>query len=252
MMYPNPDEVPRVPIAKATVRDSQFVDVELRDVDAEAFQRLGVRQGDLLELSHGPLEPDGVQLVVEQVTRPAPTRVAPKPGVVVVTRPVGPAYEECRLLARGFSTGSKFTIVGSARIGEFTVHRNITVEGIGALKLHFAHGSQMVKLQFAKGTTIRIKERPCGVEEWTVLDMHTENLDRCPNCSGAKGKEFNSANLCQPGTQWALVHPAQASPQGLALYAEKSAPPRGASSLTEPSFLRWVARPDPRVAGGPR
>merc|ERR1712039_719173 len=85
-----------------------------------------------------------------------------------------------RVCMRGLLTGSKYTIVAGGRVGEFTVHRNITVEGIGALKLHFAHGSQMHKLQLTKGSAIKIKERPCGTEEWTVLEVHTENLDRCP------------------------------------------------------------------------
>merc|ERR1712050_33094 len=94
-------------------------------------------------------------------------------------------------------------IVAGGRVGEFTVHRNITVEGIGALKLHFAHGSQMHKLQLVKGSAIKIKERPCGTEEWTVLEVHTENLDRCPNCRSSTPQ--TSALPARSG-HWCTLH----------------------------------------------
>lgn len=246
MMFPNPDDVPRVPVVRAVLRESKFVDIELRPQAAEIFERVGVRAGDVIQLSEAPVEPDGVPFVVEQAVRPV-TRGPTPAGLIVTVRPLGPCYEEGRVCMRGLLTGSKYTIVAGGRVGEFTVHRNITVEGIGALKLHFAHGSQMHKLQLAKGSAIKIKERPCGTEEWTVLEVHTENLDRCPNCrtglSGPRAKDFDASDLCAPGTQWALVSPTRVPAQGVALFSERTTAP---SKGNEPPFLRLVARPDPR------
>merc|ERR1719350_414277 len=244
MMFPNPDEVPRLPIARSVLRESKFVDVELRPEAVETFAQLGIRQGDVVELSDAPVEPDGTPFIVDQAVRPMV-----RGGLVVTVRPVGPSLEEGRVCVKGLLTGSKFTIVGAGRVGEFTVHRNMTVEGVGALKLHFAHGSQMHKLQLSKGSAIKIKERPCGTEEWTVHEVHTENLERCPNCrtglSGPRAKEFDAADLCAPGTQWALVHPRNVPPQGVALFAERTGAPTTAADAPPP-FLRFVARPDPR------
>lgn len=244
MMYPNPDEVPRLPVARSSLRESRFVDVELRPEAVESFSRLGIRTGDVVELSEAPVEPEGIPFVVDQAIRPVA-----RGGLVVTIRPCGPSLEEGRVCVRGLLTGSKYTIVSGGRIGEFTVHRNITVEGIGALKLHFAHGSQLQKLQLARGCVIKIKEKPCGTEEWTVLEIHTENLDRCPNCrtglSGPRAKEFDATDLCAPGTQWALVHPSKVPPQGVALYSERTSAAPPAADGQGP-FLRFVARPDPR------
>lgn len=246
MMYPNPDEVPRLPCVRAVLRENRFVDVELREESAEAFTQLGIRAGDLVELTDAPVEPEGIVFIVEQAVRPAARQSGPA-GLIVTVRPVGPCFEEGRVCAKGLLTGSKFTILSGTRVGEFTVHRNLSVEGVGALKLHFAHGSQMHKLQLTKGAAIRIKERPCGTEEWTVLEVHTENLDRCPNCrtglSGPRAKDFDASDLCAPGTQWAIVHPTRVPPQGVALYAERVVNHNGQG---EPPYLRFVARPDPR------
>lgn len=243
MMFPNPDAVPRLPVARSVLREAKFVDVELPAESAEAFGQLGIRAGDFVELSEGPLEPRGIPFVVEQGARQVP-----RGGLVVTIRPVGWSLEEGRICAKGLQTGSKFTIMGAARMGEFTVHRNITVEGVGALKLHFAHGSQMMKCQLEKGTSIRIKEKPCGIEEWTVLEAHTENLERCPNCrtglSGPRAEKFDAADLCAPGTQWALVQPRHIPPHGVVFYAERTTPLSAAA--TAEAWMRFVARPDPR------
>lgn len=248
-MFPNPDAFPRLPVARTVLREHRYVDCELRAEAAEIYAKLGIRAGDVVELSEAPLEPEGMCFIVESAVRPL-IRVGQPAGLIITVRPVGPSLEEARVCAKGLLTGSKYTILSGTRIGEFTVHRNITVEGIGALKLHFAHGSQMHKLQLTKGAAIKIKERPCGTEEWTVLQVHTENLERCPNCrtglSGPRAKEFNAADLCAPGTQWALVCPTRVSPQGLALFSERLLPVPSPSSTLDQAFLRFVARPDPR------
>lgn len=242
MMFPNPDDVPRLPVARSVLRESRFVDVELHPEAVDEYGRLGIQQGDLVELSQAPIEPDGVPFVVDQSARS-------RGGLVVTVRPVGPSLEEGRVCVKGLLTGSKYTIVSGGRVGEFTVHRNMSVEGVGALKLHFAHGSQLQKLQMVRGCSIKIKEKPCGMEDWTVLEVHTENLERCPNCrtglSGPRAKEFNAEDLCAAGTQWALVHPKNVPPQGVALFAERTTatPP---AEMSQPPFLRFVARPDPR------
>jgi len=234
-MFPDPDVVPYLQIARSALRDSRFIDLELRPEAAEHLKELGIRPGDVVRLSAAPVEPAAAFVV----DRPA------RDGLVVTVRPEGPGGEEGRICARQLLSGSKFTILGAGRVGEFTVHRHVSIEGPSQLKLHFAHGAQLLKLQMSKGSTIRVKERPCGIEEWTVLDVHTENLDRCPNCrsglSGPRAKDFDPADLCAPGTQWALVHPSKQPPQGLALFAECAV-----AATPSPPTLRLLARPDPR------
>mmetsp|Transcript_106184 Transcript_106184/g.342537 ORF Transcript_106184/g.342537 Transcript_106184/m.342537 type:complete len:237 (-) Transcript_106184:39-749(-) len=235
MMFPDPDYVPHLQIARAALRDNRFIDIELRPEAAEAYRELGIRQGDVVRLSAAPVEPEAPAFVVDKPGRS---------GLVVTVRPEGPAGEEGRICQKQLLTGSKYTLLGTGRIGEFTVHRHVSIEGLDRLKLHFAHGSQLQKLQMTKGSVIKVKERPCGIEEWEVLDVHTENLDRCPNCrtglSGPRSKDFDPADLCAPGTQWALVQPSRPPPQGVAFFSERSGAPAAASTL------RLLARPDPR------
>jgi len=232
MMFPDPDAVPRLEVARAALRDSRFIDLELKAESQDSLRLLGLRPGDRVRLAGAPLEPEPA-LVVERPSRG---------GLVVTLRPEGPAGEEGRVCQRQLLTGAKYTILGLGR-PEFTVHRHVSLEGHDRLKLHFAHGSQLLKLQMAKGSVIRVKEKPCGIEEWTVLDVHTENFERCPNCrsglSGPRAKDFDPSDLCAPGTQWALVHPSRPPPQGLALFAERPA--------AAPATLRLLARPDPRT-----
>lgn len=245
MMFPNPDAVPHLFVTKSVLRESKYVDVELRPEAVDSYWQLGIIAGDVVELSDAPIDPPGIPFVIEQAVRG-------RGSLVVTVRPVGPSLEEGRVCSKRLLSGSKFTVVGgTGRVGEFTVHRNMSVEGLGALKLHFAHGSQLQKLGLTKGHPIRIKERPCDIEEWTVQEVHTENLDRCPNCStglsGPRAKEFNAADLCAPGTQWALVFPTRVPPQGLALFAERTEKtPSSQVTPGIPPFLRFVARPDPR------
>jgi len=235
-MFPDPDRVPRLQIARTALRDSRFIDLELRPEAAELLRELGLRPGDVVRLSAAPLEPCAASFVVD---RPA------REGLVLTVRPEGPAGEEGRICTRQLLSGSKYTILGAGRVGEFTVHRNVSVDGPCQLKLHFAHGAQLLKLQMAKGSVIKVKEKPCGIEEWIVMDVHTENLDRCPNCrsglSGPRAKDFDPADLCAPGTQWALVHPSKQPPQGLALFAECTV-----AASPVPPTLRLLSRPDPR------
>lgn len=244
MMFPNPDLVPRLPVMRAALREARLVDVELHPEATESFDYLGLRAGDVVQLSEAPVEPDGALFCIEQVSRSGKNG-----GLAITLRPIGPLLEEGKILVKGLLTGSKFTIVTGGRMGDFTVHRNITVEAGTALKLHFAHGSQMHKLQLSSGSSIKIKERPCGIEEWVVLEAHTENLERCPNCrtglSGPRAKDFDAADLCAPGTQWATVYPRNRPPEGYYFYAERTSP---AKPLLEglPPFMRFVARPDPR------
>mmetsp|Transcript_90781 Transcript_90781/g.270990 ORF Transcript_90781/g.270990 Transcript_90781/m.270990 type:complete len:238 (-) Transcript_90781:74-787(-) len=237
MMFPDPDYVPHLQIARTALRDNRFIDLELLPEAAGLLRELGIRPGDVVRLSAAPVEPCAAAFVVD---RPA------REGLVVTVRPEGMGGEEGRICTKQLLSGSKYTILGAGRVGEFTVHRNVSIEGPCQLKLHFAHGAQLQKLQMVKGSAIKIKEKPCGIEEWTVVDVHTENLDRCPNCrsglSGPRAKDFDPADLCAPGTQWALVHPSRQPPQGLALFAERAVAP-----APFPPTLRLLARPDPRT-----
>mmetsp|Transcript_54319 Transcript_54319/g.151237 ORF Transcript_54319/g.151237 Transcript_54319/m.151237 type:complete len:257 (+) Transcript_54319:85-855(+) len=236
MMYPNPDYVPLLVVAKSTLRESRFIDVELGPESAEPFGELGIRPGDVVALSAAPVEPDAPAFVVEAL---------PRKGLSLTVSPSGFLGEEGRICSRQLLTGSKYTILADGRVGEFTVHRHVSIEGTDQLKLHFAHGSQILKLSISKGSAIKIKEKPCGVEDWTVLEVHTENLERCPNCrtglKGPRSKEFNASDLCAPGTQWALVRPTHPPPKGVVLYGE-----RKVAVAASPAKLRLVARPDPR------
>eukprot|EP00928_Gymnodinium_smaydae_P040125 TRINITY_DN27266_c0_g1_i1.p1 TRINITY_DN27266_c0_g1~~TRINITY_DN27266_c0_g1_i1.p1 ORF type:complete len:238 (+),score=45.50 TRINITY_DN27266_c0_g1_i1:82-795(+) len=236
MMFPDPVRCPRLPVQRTVVRDHRFVDVELQPQAAVPLQLCPLFQGDVVSLTASPVEPDGARFVVDGVSRG---------GLAVSLRLEGPLGEEGRICAKGLLTGSKFTILANARVGEFTVHRHVSVDGTDRLKLHFAHGSQLVKLQLQRGSAIKIKERPCGFEDWMVVEAHTENLDRCPNCrtglSGPRSREFDAADLCAPGTQWALVEPRPAKPpaEGIAMFGERSTKPL-------PELLQLLARPDPR------
>lgn len=234
-MFPNPELVSPVPVHKLMVRDNRFIDIELKQDGAEAFHALNLRQGDIIKLSAPVLEPEPTALVLDRPTRG---------GFVLTVRPEGLYGEEGKIITRQSLSGSKFTVLGgrgAAKSGEFTVHRGFSLDETGLLKLHFAHGSQINKLMLTKGTDIKIKEKPCGVEEWTVVEAHTENLDRCPNCrTGGGPREFNAADLCPAGTQWALVQPTRSGNAGVALYAEKQL------ALTRPPTVRLAARPEPR------
>lgn len=236
-MFPNPEYVPPLKIARLAMRESRFFDVELQQDAAEGFAAVGYRPGDVVTMSASPVEPDTGVFVVDKPARG---------GLVLTVRPQGLGGEEGRICTRSLLKGSKYTIMGGGRVGEFTVHRHVSIEGVNGLRLHFAHGCQILKLQLKEGSAIKIKEKPCGIEDWTVSEVHTQDLDRCPNCrtglQGPRAKDFDSKDLCAPGTQWAVVHPAKQPSQGLALFGEGGA----VGTPSAPATLRLLARPDPR------
>ncbi|CAK0832259.1 unnamed protein product, partial [Prorocentrum cordatum] len=199
-----------LPVARLTVRpDCRFVDIDVRPVVPEDLDDWRAAIGDVVAFSEAPVEAplDVLEESVCDFVLDAPVRK----GTLLTARLLGPHGEETRVLTKRWQRGNSFTIL-QARPGapsEFTVHRNMDVDGVGTLKLHFAHGSQLLKLKVEQGSSIRLREKPCGIEEWEVLEVHTQDLERCPNCrSGPKGgTAFNKDDQCLPGTQYMIVEP---------------------------------------------
>jgi len=191
-----------LPIRNVVVRESRFFDVSFRLEATDSLHALRAGKDDVVSFSSAPTDPDDVVFFVEESLNKCP---------LLTLRAEGPQGEEVRICTRRFLQSSSYTILRGPRRDEFTVHRHIVVEKSNVLKMHFAHGAQVQKLNLQNGSTVLVKERPCGIEAWEVVETHTEDLDRCPNCRtglrGPRPKDFDSADLCRPGTQYILVRP---------------------------------------------
>lgn len=234
-------DLPALPIVKAVLRESRFIDIEIRSDALSELDSWRLEAGDVVEFSVGlaPVDPENAVFVLHDPVRK---------GAILTLCVEGPKGEEGRVLSKRLLQGHCYTILRTQPKGEFTVHRHISVEGNDQLKLHFAHGGQLQKLQFREGVPVSVKEKPCGLVDFEIAECHTEDLEKCPNCrTGLKGprqKDFNAADLCKPGTQYALVRPKERPRRGLALFAEKALLP----DATLHFVMRSADKPDSQGA----
>jgi len=235
------DGLPELPVARVALRESRLLDIEVRGDAVGELDTWGVAAGDVVEFPLGlaPVEPlEGAIFVLDDPARK---------GAVLTVRLEGPNREEGRVCSKRLVQGTCFTIQ-RGKSSDFTVHRNITVEGSDLVKLHFAHGGQLLKLRLAEGDAVSIKEKPCGIADFELVEAHTQDLNKCPNCrTGMKGprtKDFNAADLCAPGTQYALVRPKERPRRGFFLVSERDLP--------SDAYLRLVMKaadrpPEPKM-----
>lgn len=229
-------ELAAVPVSRVILRESRLFDIEIHRDALSELDRWGASAGDVIEFDSdlAPVAPDHVVFVLDDPVRK---------GAVLTARIEGPNGEEGRVCSKRLVQGHNFTIQRGKSQGDFTVHRNITVEGADIVKLNFAHGGQLLKLRLAEGDPVAVKEKPCGISDFELVEAHTEDLDRCPNCrTGLKGprtKDFNAQDLCKVGTQYALVRPKERPSRGFCFVSERDLPPGGAT-------LRLAVRADDR------
>lgn len=164
--------LPALPITRTIIRD-RCIDVEIKGTVARDLDSVALSLGDIVDFNEGmaPVVPEFALFTMEEPVRK---------GLLVTVRPAGPQGEDVLILTKRFLKSSCYTLLQERPRSEFTVHRHITVEGNDMLKLHFAHGAQLLKLGFQEGSSVLVKEKPCGLDKWEVVNIHTEDLDKCP------------------------------------------------------------------------
>lgn len=193
-----------MPIAESTIIEDRYLEVEVRPKKASELVASCLGRGDSVDFSTAPVKPEAVTFEVRG------SRVSRSTGNLQVRLlPEGPHGEEARICTQKVLQAKCYAAL-DAEDGEFVARCHLFVWGLDQLKLVVADNAKYFKNRLHKGRHLSIREGPCGIEHWTVVeanvqDSHgTHTLVR-PKAQPAQGFFFVSERTLAIGATLRLV-----------------------------------------------